>query len=50
MFFAWRTWRTRAKLSSGSWNRERLRRLGLREAAIAVGWTAVALVVVHVVR
>jgi len=47
-FFAWRTWRTRTKLTGGGWNRARLRRLGLREAAIAVAWTALAVGVVHV--
>lgn len=46
-FFAWRTWRTRTKLAGPGWTRARLRRLGLREAGIAVTWTALALVVVH---
>jgi hypothetical protein len=47
-FFAWRTWRTRNALrESKGWDRSRLRQLGLREAAIAISWTAVALVAVH---
>lgn len=49
-FFAWRTWRTRTELSAQrDWTRARLRALGWREAAFALGWTAFALAVVHVV-
>ena len=46
-FFAWRAWRTRARLAEGGFTRARLRRLGLVEAGIALGWTAAALLVVH---
>lgn len=47
-FFAWRTWCTRKALRSESgWTREKLRALGSREAAIALCWTALAVVLVH---
>lgn len=44
-FFSWRTLRVAAPLAGGAaWDREELRSRGLREAAIAGGWTvAVAL-------
>ncbi|MCC7011000.1 MAG: hypothetical protein IT454_00445 [Planctomycetes bacterium] len=49
-FFAWRTWCTRQALRSRSgWTRKELKSLGWREAALAFGWTALALTVVHVV-
>lgn len=49
-FFAWRTWCTRQTLRShGGWTRQQLKALGWKEAALALGWTAVALTIVHVV-
>jgi hypothetical protein len=49
-FFAWRTWRTRQALRShGHWSRAELRKLGWREAALALGWTVLAVALVHVV-
>jgi hypothetical protein len=49
-FFVWRTWRLGALMKSEKgWTKQRLRRIGLTEAALAVGWTAIALVVVHLV-
>jgi hypothetical protein len=47
-FFAWRTWHAREGLRGGAgWDRERLRRLGLREALLAAGWTLASVGVVH---
>jgi hypothetical protein len=46
-FFAWRTLRTRAALRQGSFDRPKLRALGLREAALAAGWTLLAVGLVH---
>jgi hypothetical protein len=49
-FFAWRTWRTRNTLrAQQGWDRAALKRLGLREAAFAVSWMALAIATVHVV-
>jgi hypothetical protein len=49
-FFVWRTWTVRRKIAARKGlGRRELRRLGLREALVAVSWTALALVVVHVV-
>jgi hypothetical protein len=48
-FFAWRTWRTRAALrGGGSWDRAKLKRLGLEEALLAAAWTVVSVGFVHV--
>ena len=50
-FFAWRSWVTRTRLlAEKGWTRDRLRRLGLREAGIAFAWTIAAVVVLHLVR
>jgi hypothetical protein len=47
-FFVWRTWRIRVALSENpGWSRAELRRQGLREAAIAVLWTALAVAAIH---
>lgn len=47
-FFVWRTWRIRVALSANTgWTRAELRRQGLREAAIAVAWTLVAVAAIH---
>ena len=47
-FFAWRAWRTRVALRAESgWTREKLRALGWREAALALAWTALAVLAVH---
>jgi len=47
-FFVWRTWRLRVTLATRrGWTRAELRRQGLREAGFAVGWTALAVVVIH---
>ena len=49
-FFVWRTWSVRRLVArTKGLKRRELRRLGLREALVAAGWTALALVVVHVV-
>lgn len=49
-FFVWRTWTVRKHLAARKGlNRRELRRIGLQEALIAALWTALALVVVHVV-
>jgi hypothetical protein len=47
-FFVWRTWRLRVRLTTRKgWTRAGLRAEGLREAALALAWTAIALAVVH---
>ena len=51
-FFIWRTWLVRKRIAGGEGKgpkRKELRRIGLREALLAVGWTAIAVVIVHVV-
>ncbi|MBK7644452.1 MAG: hypothetical protein IPJ19_15650 [Planctomycetes bacterium] len=49
-FFAWRTWKTRAALGGGAgFDKARLRRLGLREAALAAAWMLACVGVVHLV-
>jgi hypothetical protein len=49
-FFVWRTWRLGALLKRESgWTKQRLRRLGLVEAGLAVAWTALALAIVHLI-
>lgn len=48
-FFAWRTWRTREVLRThDGWTRAKMRALGWREAALALGWTTFAVAVVHI--
>jgi hypothetical protein len=48
-FFAWRTWHTRAALrGAAGWDREKLKRLGLKEALLAATWTVASVGVVHV--
>jgi len=49
-FFAWRTLTVRRRINERhGMKRQELRRVGLREALIAAGWTAFALVLVHIV-
>ncbi|MCB9532560.1 MAG: hypothetical protein H6700_12405 [Myxococcales bacterium] len=48
-FFVWRTWHIRVALARHKgWTRADLRRQGLREALLAVLWTAGAVVAIHV--
>jgi len=48
-FFVWRTWRIRSALNTGgNWSRAELRRQGLREAGLALAWTAAAVGLIHV--
>ena len=47
-FFVWRTWRLRSSLAARrGTTRVELRREGLREAGLAVAWTALAVVIIH---
>jgi len=49
-FFVWRTWRLGALMKSEKgWTKERLRRIGLTEAGLAIAWTALALGVIHLI-
>ena len=49
-FFAWRIWRTRESIQTQrGWTRSRLRAQGWREAGYAVGWTALVVILIHIV-
>jgi hypothetical protein len=48
-FFVWRAIVVRRRLTSGEeWSRSRIRTTGLREAVLAVAWTAVVVLLAHV--
>ena len=47
-FFAWRTWSLRRSMGTG-WTRQKLKKQGLLETWLAVGWTAVSVGVMHLV-
>ena len=49
-FFLWRTWSIRSTLTKNkSWTRDQLRKQGMREAGIAVIWTALCVALIHIV-
>jgi hypothetical protein len=50
-FFAYRTWRVRREIENRKgWNRAKLKRQGVLEAAYGVGWTAIVVAGMHVWR